>query len=83
MAAVVLAGGVEVPLWPVPSFTTFPPPGTPWKFDVAFGGGAGYTQWHERQWTTIATSHPSAFLALGDNVYVDTPEVPATQKPHP
>jgi alkaline phosphatase D len=50
------------------------------KFSIAFGGGAGYTPWYERMWTTIQNHDLRAMLLLGDNVYIDTPEVPETQQ---
>ncbi|MCL4215805.1 MAG: alkaline phosphatase D family protein [Candidatus Hydrogenedentes bacterium] len=62
------------------SFKTFPLAGAPTAFRVAFGGGAGYTPQHERMWTTIKAYEPRAFLALGDNVYIDHPEQPAIQR---
>jgi len=46
------------------------------KIIVAFGGGAGYTDQHERIWLTLANYNLDAFLFLGDNVYVDLPEMP-------
>lgn len=46
------------------------------KVKVGFGGGAGYTDKHERIWKIIATYSFDAFLLLGDNVYVDLPEMP-------
>ena len=65
---------------PLPSFRTYPAPGSKAKFTVVFGGGAGYTPWHEHMWTTIAKRSPLAMLMLGDNVYIDCPTVPATQQ---
>ena len=65
---------------PGPRVRTFPPLGTKAKFNIAFGGGAGYTPWHEHMWTTIAKRSPLAMLLLGDNVYIDCPEVPAAQQ---
>jgi len=62
------------------SFRTFPPPGTKAKFQIGFGGGAGYTPQHERMWRTIISHNPMAFLLLGDNVYIDNPTRPAVQK---
>jgi alkaline phosphatase D len=61
-------------------FRTFPSPGTKAKFQIGFGGGAGYTPQHERMWNTIAAYNPLAFLFLGDNVYVDNPTRPAVQQ---
>ena len=54
-------------------FRTFPASGKPAKFQIGFGGGAGYTPQHERMWNTIAAHKPLAFLFLGDNVYIDNP----------
>ena len=65
---------------PMPEFTTAPPPGSKAKFAVGFGGGAAYIPWHEHMWTTILKRRPRAFLFLGDNVYIDTPTVPQTQR---
>ena len=61
-------------------FTTFPKQGQPGKFLLGFGGGAGYTPQHEYMWNTILSHHPQFFLLLGDNVYIDHPERPATQQ---
>jgi len=60
-------------------FRTFPRQGTPFRFSVAFGGGAGYTAEHERMWTTIDERDVSALLLLGDNVYIDDPQHQLTQ----
>ena len=62
------------------SFHTFPVGGTKAKFQIGFGGGAGYTPWYERMWNTIAAHNPLAFLLLGDNVYIDNPTRPAVQQ---
>lgn len=62
------------------TFRTFPIDNTPAKFQVGFGGGAGYTPQYERMWTTITTHPLHAFLFLGDNVYIDHPKKPAVQK---
>ena len=59
-----------------PSFRTYPETGTQARFAVGFGGGAGYVPDHERMWDTIRGRSPLAFLFLGDNVYVDLPEMP-------
>ncbi len=61
-------------------FRTFPAAGSKRRFQIAFGGGAGYTPWRERMWDTIAGRKPLALLMLGDNVYIDTPKVPPTQR---
>jgi len=63
----------------LPSFRTFPPAGQPARFQVGFGGGAGYTPRHERMWDTIASHKLPAFLFLGDNVYIDNPTRPGVQ----
>ena len=34
-------------------FRTFPRRGSPGRFRIAFGGGAGFTPGHERMWTTL------------------------------
>ncbi len=49
------------------------------RFDVAFGGGAGYVPQHEYMWTTIGTLKPDVLMLLGDNVYSDAPEIPEMQ----
>jgi len=76
----VRVAGKAVALDPPPSIRTFPAPGAKARFQVAFGGGAGYTPKHEHMWDTIAKHKPLAFLAMGDNVYIDTPKVPSTQR---
>jgi len=64
----------------VGKFHTFPVSGKPAKFQVGFGGGAGYTPQHERMWNTIASHNLPAFLLLGDNVYIDNPTRQAVQQ---
>lgn len=61
-------------------FRTFPVSGKPLRFQVGFGGGAGYTPQHERMWNTIASHNLPAFLFLGDNVYIDNPTRTAVQQ---
>jgi alkaline phosphatase D len=61
-------------------FRTFGPSGRPAKFQVGFGGGAGFTPEHERMWNTITGYNLPAFLLLGDNVYIDNPTRPAVQQ---
>ncbi len=53
---------------------TYPAKGSPGKFNVAFGGGAGYVPEWERMWDVIREKEPAALLMLGDNVYIDQPE---------
>ena len=62
------------------AFRTFPPAGSKAKFQVAFGGGAGHTPKYERMWITLSGRKPLAMLQLGDNVYIDTPKTPQTQR---
>jgi alkaline phosphatase D len=62
------------------SFRTAPAPGTPGKFKLAFGGGAGYVPAHERMWATIAKTQPDLLLLLGDNMYSDKPTSPHMQR---
>ena len=45
------------------------------RIKVIFGGGAGFTPKYERMWKTIKGHKPDALLLLGDNVYIDHPEV--------
>ncbi|RMG42002.1 MAG: alkaline phosphatase [Planctomycetota bacterium] len=75
----VLVGEADVPA-AEGRFRTFPETGRPARFVVGFGGGAGYVPERERMWDTIRASNPLAFLMLGDNVYIDDPEHPATQR---
>ena len=65
---------------PTGRFRTSPPPGTPVKFTLAFGGGAGYVPPHERMWDTIRSFNPALLLLLGDNIYSDDPESPHMQR---
>ncbi|MHC4086437.1 MAG: alkaline phosphatase D family protein [Planctomycetota bacterium] len=62
------------------SFRTFCTAEAKAKFQIGFGGGAGYTPWYERMWNTIAAHNPRAFLFLGDNIYIDNPTRPAVQQ---
>jgi alkaline phosphatase D len=61
-------------------FRTFPAFGAKSKFQIGFGGGAGYTPQYERMWKTIAAHNLTAFLFLGDNVYIDNPTRTAVQQ---
>jgi len=76
----VLVDGKPAKIDPAPTFRTFPTPGAKSKFQVVFGGGAGYTPQHERMWDTLLKHRPLAFLAMGDNVYIDEPASPETQR---
>jgi alkaline phosphatase D len=70
----------QEPVGRVHSFRTYMPKDAPTAFQVAFGGGAGYTPKYERMWLTIAKHDLNAFLFLGDNVYIDNPEKPDVQR---
>jgi len=59
---------------------TFPARKDNSKFSITFGGGAGYNPKFERMWDTIRSHKPRAMFLLGDNVYIDTPEIVETQK---
>jgi len=61
-------------------FRTFGPSGRAAKFQVGFGGGAGFTPQHERMFNTITGHNLPAFLLLGDNVYIDNPTRQAVQQ---
>ncbi len=76
----IVVGGKAIGPLESMSFRTFPPAGKASKFSIAFGGGAGYTPWKEHMWTTIDKRRPLAMLLLGDNVYIDMPTVPQTQR---
>ena len=67
---IAVEGHVEERTW---SFKTFPGQGAEARFDIGFGGCAGYTPWHERMWRTIASHRLPLFLFTGDNVYIDDP----------
>ena len=60
-------------------FRTLAEEGTPVKFRIAFGGGAGFVPEHEYVWDTIRTQRPDVLMLLGDNVYSDDPETPQMQ----
>ncbi|MHA1339100.1 MAG: alkaline phosphatase D family protein [Promethearchaeota archaeon] len=62
------------------NFTTFPDYSVLKHFAIGFGGGAGYNPENERIWRTIKNQNVNLFLFLGDNVYIDTPEILETQK---
>ncbi len=61
-------------------FQTFPEKGQTAKFTTGFGGGAGYTPKYLYMWDTIRSQNLPFFMLLGDNVYIDHPERPATQQ---
>ncbi len=61
-------------------FRTPPRSGVPLRFDLAFGGGAGYVPENERMWSTIGRFDPSLLFLLGDNVYIDMPKHRSMQR---
>jgi len=61
-------------------FKTFSSQGRPAEFTIGFGGGAGYTPQYERMWNTVRSQNLTAFLFLGDNVYIDDPTRQAVQQ---
>ena len=65
---------------PYQQFRTFSRAGSPTKFNLVFGGGAGYYPEYERMWDTVRSLNPAALLMLGDNVYIDDPFRPAMQR---
>jgi alkaline phosphatase D len=61
-------------------FHTFPARREKCRFQIGFGGGAGFTPKYEKMWNTITSRHLTAFLFLGDNVYIDNPTRQAVQQ---
>lgn len=61
-------------------FTTFPTKGEPASITIGFGGGSGYTPQFNHMWTTLDGESLTAFLTLGDNVYIDDPQHRMTQR---
>ena len=61
-------------------FRTYPEPDVSNRFQVVFGGCAGYVPFNERMWDTVRKFEPLAVFALGDNVYIDDPESPDQQQ---
>jgi len=55
---------------------TYPREGQASAFRMGLGGCAGYTPIYERMWSTVASHDLDAMLMLGDNVYLDLPEMP-------
>jgi alkaline phosphatase D len=62
------------------TFKTPPVLGDNAEIKLGFGGGAGFNPENERMWNIIKNNHPDLFLLLGDNVYIDYPEIPETQQ---
>jgi len=73
----IIDGNLQPNQW---SFKTFPAKNSKAKFQIGFGGGAGYTPKHERMWNTVISNNLLAFLFLGDNVYIDNPTRPGVQQ---
>ncbi|MEM6377453.1 MAG: PhoD-like phosphatase N-terminal domain-containing protein, partial [Bacteroidota bacterium] len=61
------------------SFTTFPKANKANQFSIIFGGGAAFIPWRHQMWSTIYSHRPDALFMMGDNVYIDYPEVPQAQ----
>jgi alkaline phosphatase D len=59
-----------------PTFTTYPRPGDSTRIQIGFGGGGGYYPPNERIWDLIQSYRLSAMLLMGDNVYINMPEMP-------
>jgi len=57
-------------------FRTYPSPDAKVRFQVGFGGCAAYNPQNEHMWDVIRKYSPEAFLLMGDNVYIDLPEMP-------
>jgi alkaline phosphatase D len=57
-----------------PQFLTYPNRKEKSRFQIGFGGGAGYVPQNERVWDTIRGHNPIAVFLLGDNIYHDMPE---------
>jgi alkaline phosphatase D len=59
-----------------PSFKTYPSAEGGSELTVGFGGGAGFVPQNEHMWDRIQEKSLDAFLFLGDNVYINMPEMP-------
>ena len=59
-------------------FRTYPQKGSPGSFKIGIGGCAGYTPKYEYMWSTLAGRQLRALLLLGDNVYINMPEMPGS-----
>ena len=59
-----------------PTVQTYPTGKTTSKIQVAFGGGAGYYLPNERVWKVLSEYQLNGLLLLGDNVYINMPEMP-------
>ena len=63
-------------------FKTFPAKGAKERYSIAFGSGSCYVPEKEGIWRTMAGTGPLAYLALGDNVYIDRPNRRDSQRLH-
>jgi alkaline phosphatase D len=61
-------------------FKTAPEKGQKVSFSVTFGSGACYNPPNEGIWRVMASKRPLAYLALGDNVYIDATDRRDTQR---
>ena len=61
-------------------FETLPVQGESGIFEVGFGGCAAYHPAYERIWDNIRRHKLQTFFILGDNVYIDHPELPDVQR---
>ena len=59
-----------------PTVQTYPRGKTPSKIQVGFGGGAGYYLPNERVWKVLSEYRLNGLLLMGDNVYINMPEMP-------
>ena len=75
-----LSAGAPLKAPATQTFTTFPAKNGKARFSITFGGGAGFAPEHERMWDTLRSHTPAAMFLLGDNVYIDWPEIPETQR---
>lgn len=64
----------------ISTFKTFPKEGDAGLQRIAFGGGAAFNPDFEHIWTVIANQKPNLFLGMGDNIYIDHPELPEVQR---
>lgn len=63
-------------------FTTYPEKHSQTKFNIAFGACSRYVPQNEPIWNKIVDTEPLAYLALGDNLYIDAAKRRDTQRLH-
>lgn len=61
-------------------FRTAHAPASGRAFSAVFGGGAAYEPQFEHMWHTIRDQKADMLFLLGDNVYIDQPELPVIQE---